>query len=208
MRALPLLRLRSVLFSWPSVAVILLFVQAAVSLLLRPGPALVAYCDVSYFILLLLASAASIWNAVRSRQSIRLFWSFLGAAFGIWALVPGAWFNGVVLHGRIPAFLLDNPPLFLHIVLIIAAVASRPHLRSPGQRPYRTTLNFLVLLFVWVSAYAFFLFPYQYGNQGTAMILRFEAIYLIENVLLLGILGRLIFASTRLLCRLLCGILA
>jgi len=194
MRAFSLVRLRSALFSWPAVAAILL-AQATVSLVLKHGPALVAYCDINYFVLLLLASGVALRNAVRSRQSIRLFWSFFAAAFGIWALVPGSWFNSVVLHGKIPAFLLVNPPLFLHIVLLIAAMASRPHLKLPGRRPYRTTLNFLILLFVWVFAYAFYLFPYQYGNQGTVMILRFEAIYFVENGLLLAILGRLVFRS-------------
>jgi PAS domain S-box-containing protein len=195
MRAIPESGLRSVLFSWPALAAVLLLAQAAVSLVLRNGPALVAYCDISYLVLLLLASGFAIRNAVLSGQAIRLFWSFLAAAFGIWALVPGSWFNSVVLHGRIPAFLFDNPPLFLHIVLMIAAVASRPHLKLPSRRPYRATLNFLILLFVWVFAYAFYLIPYQYGNQGTAMILRFEVLYFIENVLLLAILGRLIFRS-------------
>jgi PAS domain S-box-containing protein len=181
--------------SWLAVGVGLLATQAILSLTLKQGPALVAYCEISYLVLLLLASGAAIRNAVQSKHATRLFWSFLGAAFGVWALVPGAWFNSVVLHGRIPAFLLDNPPLFLHTVLMIAAVAFRPHLKLPSRRPYRATLNFLLLLFVWVFAYAFFLFPYQYGNEGTAMILRFEAIYFIENGFLLVILGRLIFRS-------------
>ena len=132
---------------------------------------------------------------MRSRQATRLFWSFLAAAFGVWALVPIGWFNRGVLHDRIPSFVFANPPLFLHIVLMIAAMASRPHLKLPGRRPYRSTLNFLLLLFVWVFAYAFYLFPYQYGNQATAMMLRFEAIYFVENAVLLVILGRLIFRS-------------
>jgi PAS domain S-box-containing protein len=74
-------------------------------------------------------------------------------------------------------------------------VVSRPHLRLPSQRPYRATLNFLILLFVWVFAYAYLLFPYQYGPQASAMILRFEGLYLTENLLLLGVLGRLVFRS-------------
>ncbi len=169
--------------------------QAVLTLTLRQGPALVAYCEISYFVLLLLATGIALRNAVRSRQSTRLFWSFLGAAFGMWALVPFSWFNSAVLHGRIPAYLFDNPPLFLHTVLMIAAVASRPHLKLPSRRPYRSTLNFFLLLFVWVFAYAFFLFPYQYGSDGTSMILRFETIYFVENGFLLVLLGRWIFRS-------------
>ncbi|MGA8489746.1 MAG: PAS domain-containing protein [Terriglobales bacterium] len=188
-------RLRSRLYWWPTVTVALLVTQAALSLTLKQGPSLVAYCEISYLLLLLTASGVAAWNAIESRQTIRLFWSFLAVAFGLWALVPCSWFYNVVLHGKIPAFLFDNPPLFLHIVLLIAAVASRPHLRVPSHRPYRATLNFLVLLFVWVFAYAYLLFPYRYGQHASAMILRFESLYFTENLFLLGVLGMLIFRS-------------
>jgi PAS domain S-box-containing protein len=183
------------LYLWWAVGASVLATQAVVALTLKQGSALVGYYDISYLILLLLASGVALRNAVRSRQATRLFWSFLAAAFGMWALVPSGWFNRVVLQGRIPEFIFANPPLFLHVVLMIAAVASRPHLELPIRRPYRATLNFLVVLFVWVFAYAFYLFPYHYANQGTVMILRFEAIYFVENGFLLVILGRLIFQS-------------
>jgi PAS domain S-box-containing protein len=182
-------------YSWLAVGVGLLATQAVLSLTLKQGLVLVAYYDITYFVLLLLAGGVAARNAVRSRQAARLFWSFLAAAFGVWGLVPGGWFDHEVLRSGIPSFLFANPPLFLHIVLMIAAVASRPHLKLPSRRPYRSTLNFLLLLFVWFFAYAFYLFPYQYGNQTTAMMLRFEAIYFVENGFLLVILGRLIFRS-------------
>src|SRR5580704_3952278 len=188
-------RLGSRLYSWPVVAVALLVAQAALSLTLKQGPTLVAFCEITYLLLLLMASGVAAVNAVQSRQTIRLFWLFLAGAFGLWALVPCSWFYSVVLHGKIPTFLFENPPLFLHIVLMIAAVASRPHLRLPSHRPYRATFNFLVLLFVWVFAYAYLLFPYQYGSQASAMILRFEGLYFAENLLLLGVLGMVIFRS-------------
>jgi len=188
-------RLRFRLYSWPTLAVALLVTQATLSLTLKQGPSLVAYCEISYLLLLLMASGVAALNAVQSRQTIRLFWSFLAAAYGLWALVPCSWFYNVVLHGKIPAFLFDNPPLFLHVVLMIAAVASRPHLRLPSHRPYRATLNFLILLFVWVFAYAYLLFPYEYGSRASAMILRFEGLYFTENLLLLVVLGVLIFRS-------------
>jgi len=180
---------------WLAAGAALLATEAILALTLRQGPALVASFDIGYLVLLLLASAASIRNAVQSRHAPRLFWSFLGAAFGLWALVPYGWFNRMVLHGGIPSYLFANPPLFLHIVLMIAAVASRPHLKLPSRRPYRSTLNFLLLLFVWVFAYAFYLFPYQYANQGTGMALRFEEIYFVENGLLLAILVWLVFRA-------------
>jgi PAS domain S-box-containing protein len=188
-------RFRFRLYSWPTVTAALLITQAALSIILKQGAGLVAYCEISYLLLLLIASGFAVLNAVQSRQTIRLFWLFLAAAYGLWALVPCSWFYNEVLHGKIPAFLFDNPPLFMHIVFMIAAVVSRPHLRLPGHRPYRATLNFLVLLFVWVFAYAYLLFPYVYGSQASTMILRFEGLYFTENLLLLGLLGILIYRS-------------
>lgn len=188
-------RLKSWIVSWPTFAIALLVTQAALSLALNRGTDLVAYCEITYFLLLLMASGFAALNAVQSRQTIRLFWSFLAVAYGLWALVPCSWLYNVVLHGKIPAFLFDTPPLFLHIVWMIAAVASRPHLRLPSHRPYRATLNFLILLFVWVFAYAYLLFPYQYGPEASAMILRSEALYFTENLFLLGVLGTLIVRS-------------
>ena len=185
------------LYSWPTVAVALLITQAVLSISLRRGTALDACCEIGYFVLLLLAFGITALNAAQNRRAIRLFWSFLAAAYGLWALVPYAWFSSFVLHGRAPAFLLETFPSFLHIVMMIAAVVSRPHLKLPSRRPYRTTLNFLVLLFVGVFAYAYILFPYEYGPEAGAKIRHYEAFYFTENLLLLAVIGLLAFRSQR-----------
>ncbi len=162
---------------------------------LGQGRRLDAYCETSYFLLLLLASGVALRNAVRNRQTIRLFWSFLSVSFALWSLVPCAWFYYFVLNTRAPVFLFETFPSFLHIVMLIAAVIARPHLRLRSQRPYRTTLNFLVLLFLWVFIYAYFLFPYEYGPQAGATILHYEGFYFAENLLLLILLGLLSLRS-------------
>jgi PAS domain S-box-containing protein len=190
-------RLRFRLYSWPTVAVALLITQAVLSITLRRGAALDACCEIGYFVLLLLAFGIAALNATQSRKAIRLFWSFLAVAYGLWALVPYAWFSSFVLHGRAPAFLLETFPSFLHIVMMIAAVVSRPHLKLPSRRPYRTTLNFLVLLFVGVFAYAYILFPYEYGSEAGTKIRHYEVFYFTENLLLLAVIGLLALRSQR-----------
>jgi PAS domain S-box-containing protein len=183
------------LYSWPTAAVALLVLQAVLSLTLNRNSVLIGYCESVYLILLLLASGVAALNAVRSRQTIRLFWWFLAVAFGVWALVPCSFIYNVVLLGRAPAFLFVTPLFFLHIVLLIAAVAARPHLRLPARRPYRITLNFLTLLFFVVFAYSYLLFPYEYTSRPSMMILHFEAVYFVENLLLLWVLGTVIVRS-------------
>jgi PAS domain S-box-containing protein len=173
----------------------LLVVQIGLSIILKQGRRLDAYCEISYFLLLLTASGVAARNAFRNRQTIRLFWAFLSTSFALWALVPCAWFSYLVLQGKVPGFLLETFPSFLHIVMLVAAVIARPHLKLRSQRPYRSTLNFLVLLFVWVFTYAYFLFPYEYGSQAGATILHYEGFYFGENVFLLILLGLLAFRS-------------
>jgi len=190
-------RLKSQIYSWPAVVIALLIIQTALSIVFRRAAALDAYCEISYFVLLLLACGVAALNAVQNKQTIRLFWSFQAVAYGLWALVPCAWFYSFVLHGKAPAFLFETFPSFLHIVLMIAAVVSRPHLQLASRRPYRTTVNFLVLLFVWVFSYAYVLFPYEYGSGPKFMIWRYEAFYFTENLFLLTVLTLLTFRTQR-----------
>src|SRR5271163_4919310 len=178
--------------SWPTLVFALLVAQVILSLSLKQGARLVGFCETTYLVLLLAASGIGALNAVRNRQAVRLFWSLLAVAFALWGVVPCVWLYYALILGRIPPFIFDTPPLFLHIVFLIGAVAARPHLRLPARRPYRTTLNFLMLLLFLTFAYAYFLFPYTYTDRPSLMILHFETIYFAENILLLVILGTLI----------------
>jgi PAS domain S-box-containing protein len=178
---------------WPAVAVVLLLIQAALSVAAPKSGTLTAYSMITYFLLLILAAGIFTQNAVHSREAIRLFWSFLAMAFGVWSLNAWSWiYSEVGFGGNRPAYLVVAAPLFLHIVLMIAAVVSRPHLKLSPHRGYRTTLNFLLLLFFWVFAYALLLVKYPYTSWDAALILRGQALYFAENLLLLVVLGLLI----------------
>jgi PAS domain S-box-containing protein len=184
------------LFSWPAVAVVLLLIQAALAVAVRKAGALSAYGMVTYFLVLVLATGIAALNAVQNREAIRVFWSFLATAFGVWSLSAWSWIHYELgLGGNRPAYLVVAVPLFLHIVLMIAAVVSRPHLKLSPQRGYRTTLNFLLLLFSWVFAYAILLVQYPYTSWDATLILRGQVLYLVENLLLLAVLGAMIFRA-------------
>jgi signal transduction histidine kinase len=175
---------------WPAVAAVFLLIQGLLSVTLRQGRALTAYALITYFLVLVFAAGIATLNAVQSSEAIRLFWSFLALAFGAWSLGPFSWIYYMLVLGRDrPVFLVISVPLFLHTVLMIAAVISRPHLKLSTRWGYRTTLNFLLLLFFWVFVYALFLVPYSYRDWDAGLLLRGEALYLVENVLLLLVLG-------------------
>jgi signal transduction histidine kinase len=170
-----------------------LLVQAAISLALPRGGPLIAYSKMVYGLALVMAAGAFTLNAVRSRKSIRMFWSFLAAAFGAWSINPCVWIYDVLLLGsNRPAYLPANVPLILRTVLMIAAVASRPHLELPRRRGYRATLNFLLLLFFWVFAYALLLVQQLLTTGDTPSYLRVDALFAGQNFFFLAILGVLI----------------
>ena len=136
-------------------------------------------------------------NAVRSQKSIRLFWSFLALAFWAWSFYPWVWLYSLWMGSHLPTALGGVIPLASHTVLMIAAVASRPHLKSSQQRAYRTTLNFLLLLFFWVFVYSLLLVRPSYPNLDSALMLHLVALYFAENFFLIAILGVLILRAQR-----------
>jgi len=181
---------------WFTVAITAVVAQAVVSLALKE-PALNIWSACINLFLLLVAAGVTTRNAILNQQAIRLFWSFLAAAYWVWALPPCVWFYYTVLHGREANILLMTFPWFLHIVLMIAAMAARPHLRVPVQRPYAVTLNFLTVLFLLIFAYAYLLFPYGYLPGFPVVMRRWASMYSGENFILLIVLGALVLKSQR-----------
>ena len=181
---------------WFTVAITAVVAQAIVSLTLKE-PALNIWSACINFFLLLVAAGVTTRNAILNKQAIQLFWAFLAAAYWVWALPPCVWFYYTVLHGREPNILLMTFPWFLHIVLMIAAMAARPHLKVPIHRPYAVTLNFLIVLFLLIFAYAYLLFPYGYLPGFPAVMRRWASMYSGENLILLIVLGVLVVKSQR-----------
>jgi signal transduction histidine kinase len=146
-----------------------------------------------YGLALVMAAGAFTLNAVCSRKSIRVFWLFLAAACLAWSINPLVWVYDVLLLGsNRPAYLPANVPLILRTVLMIAAVATRPHLELPRQGGYRATLNFLLLLFFWVFAFALLLVQQLLTAGDTPSYLRVDALYAGENFFFLSVLCVLI----------------
>ena len=172
--------------SWLAVLVGIVVLEAFLSLAIKPGPGVAAYGSISYFLLLLLAAGFAVLNGVQNTLGARPFWVFLAIADGLWAL--DQWLHlhyDLGLHIDVPDNSIADPVLFLHIVPIMAAAAALPHRNTSERKVYSATLNFLFLLFFWSFLYRYTVFPYQYlFANSTSYVVRFDILYLLENLLL------------------------
>ena len=121
---------------------------------------------------------------------------FLAIAYGLWALNQGLMlYYELGRHMDAPDNSIADPVLFLHIVPLMAAVATLPHRNVSDRKPYRddleTTLS--LLLFFWGFLYGYIVFPYQYLFLSSATPssygVRFDILYLLENLALVLAVG-------------------
>ena len=169
-------------------------IKAVLSLAVKPGSFLVSYSGISYFLLLLLATGFAIRNGIRQTLGSRPFWVLLAMAYGLWALNQGLkLYYELGRHMDAPDNSIADPVLFLHLVPLMAAVATLPHRNVSDRKPYRATLNTLLLLFFWSFLYGYFIFPYQYLFSSSATPfsygVRFDILYLLESLALVLAVG-------------------
>ena len=190
--------------SWPTALIGIVVIKAVLSLAVKPGSFLLSYSGISYFLLLLLATGFAIRNGIRQTYGSRPFWVFLAIAYGLWALNQGLMlYYELGRHMDAPDNSIADPVLFLHIVLLMAAVATLPHRNIFDRKPYRAILNTLLLyhailntlllLFFWGFLYGYIVFPYQYLFLSSATPssygVRFDILYLLENLALVLAVG-------------------
>ena len=180
--------------SWPTALIGIVVIKAVLSLAVNPGSFLVSYSGISYFLLLLLATGFAIRNGIRQTLGSRPFWVLLAIAYGLWALNQGLkLYYELGRHMDAPDNSIADPVLFLHLVPLMAAVATLPQRNVFDRKPYRAILNTLLLLFFWGFLYGYFIFPYQYLFSSSATPssygVRFDILYLLENLALVLAVG-------------------
>jgi PAS domain S-box-containing protein len=177
---------------WPTALIGIVVIKAALSLAVKPGSFLVSYSGISYFLLLVLATSFDIRNAIQNTLGSRPFWVFLAIGCGLWSLDQSIYlYYELGLHIEVPNSSIADPILFLHIVPFMAALAAFPHRNLSDHRPYRAVLDALLLLFFWSFLYGYIVFPYEYLASSANYALRFDILYLIENVALVLAVGML-----------------
>jgi signal transduction histidine kinase len=177
------MRLRS--SSWQSALIGIVVIKAVLSVAVTPGSFLASYSGISYLLLLLLATGFAIRNAFQKTLGSRSFWAFLGSAYALWALNQGIQlYYELVRHIETPADSIADTLLFLHVVPLIAAVITLPNRNAPDRKLYRVLIDSLLVLFLWSFLYGYSVFPYQYLYSSSSYAMRFDVIYLLENLAL------------------------
>lgn len=168
------------------------------TMLLQRGPVLTTFADIYQLFLTLLALAAVIALISNTRGQTRLFWGLIAVGSFMSVINLGLWvWLEVVVKRDLPQPFVGDEILFLHLVPFMAATAVRPHRREEDQQRYSTTLNLLMLVVWWAFLYAFIIFPDEYVVVHSPIYERnYNALYFVENMLVLGAFGALTATTT------------
>jgi signal transduction histidine kinase len=164
---------------------------AAAALLVRPGPGLTTFGDITRCLLPLFANAGLLLNAATPHWRRNAFWMLLALGCAFWMVGQLEWtYVEVYQHQRLPDFFRGDIIFFLHTVPMIAALALRPHARQPGRNLRFGYLDFTLLLFWWLYLYLFVVIPWQYVMPDAAIYgHNYNLLYVAENMVFVIGLG-------------------
>ena len=185
-------------YRWFAAAAGITLAFAAVSAIAARTDGLTAFADLAGLALMFAAIAIAVANAVVRPQQERSFWTLMGLGFSLWACSQAAWtYRDIWLHRNVPNISLFDVILFFHAVPIIAAVGWRPDLVKNEGKTHLSLRNFLMLLGWWMFLYAFIVFPHQYVVRDIDLYNAcYTRLYLLENILLLAVLGQAAWTSS------------
>ena len=155
--------------------------------------------DVLPLVLCLAACGAGLWNGWKAEGVVRAFWGLFALGCLLWSVNQAGWtwYEAILLRKPPDAAFVD-PVLFLHLVPFIAAVGLLPQLPADSRKLYFSTFNTVILTVWWLYAYAFVVVPDEFVIYNADRYNdSFNILYLVENVLLVVVLGLAISATQR-----------
>ncbi len=159
---------------------------------------LVAFADISQFILILVPGLLAIRKSLRSHARARAFWALMAVGFLTWATAQAGWiYIEVIRRQAIPDPFWADVVLFFHFVPFTAALIARPHVPGELRKIMLSAIDWSMLLLWWLYLYVFLVFPFQFivldpSNYDTS----YNGLYLAENLVWLALLA-VFFLKTR-----------
>ncbi len=182
---------------WILAAAGLVCAQAAASLVLPRGFALIALSDLTQLVLLLFGTLALLPNVLATRGRTRLFWGLMTLGVAFWLSYQVLWsYFEVFLRRDVPNPFAGDVVLFLHLVPMTAALAMQPHMQQDDRTTRLGSLDFVMLLVWWLYLYLFTVIPWQYVYRNeTIYEHNLNSLYLTEKAVFLAGLALLWYRS-------------
>ncbi len=160
------------------------------ALILPQSFRLTALSDVIQSLLLFSGTASFIYQAVRSRGRLRLFWTLMATGIAFWFAYQLFWtYFEIWLRRDVPDLFVGDIVLFLHIVPLMAALALRPHAPEQEYAAHLRVLDFALMLIWWVYLYVLAVIPWQYAVANPAAYgHNLNSLYLVEKLAFQGTL--------------------
>jgi signal transduction histidine kinase len=186
------------LHRWFAAAAGITLAFASVSVFAHKSNELTAFADLAGLVLMLVAAGVALDNVRARPGQERSFWALMALGFSLWACNQAAWsYCEIVQHRQIPEPFFFDIVLFFHAVPMIAAVVWRPDMLKREGRIHLSALNFLMLLGWWIFLYAFIVFPHQYVVLNVHLYdVYYDRLYLLQNAVLLAVLGLAAWTSS------------
>lgn len=171
--------------------------QLIATALLKHGYALTVIGDTLQSLLLIVGTGAALANLRAPRGPAREFWFAMSCGIGLWAVVTLLWtWYEVVLKQPVPNPFVGDVFLFLHEAAMIGAFARQPH-RAEYWNQTLSAFDLAHLLLWWIYLYAFLAFPWQFLVVDVQLYgTYFNALYVVEHVLLLAVSGVMVLQSS------------
>ena len=182
---------------WVLAVTLLVLTQVTASFVLASNFTLFAVSDIAQLLLLLCGFLALLPNALATHGRTRVFWSLLSAGMALWFIYQALWtYFEVYLRTDVPNPFIGDVVLFLHIVPMMAALATQPHVEHDERTTPLGSLDFGLLFVWWLYLYLFVVIPWQYAHPNETIYEHsLNLCYLAEKFVFLGTIAWLWWQS-------------
>ena len=165
---------------------VIVVVYSVVSATSSPSPKLTIFADLVQPILVGLVLAAFICNLAGSSGRPRKFWLLMTSGAALWLFSSGMWvYLELIRHVDISAPTFLDIVLFLHLVPMMAALATIPH--EQRKMPSLVGVPLAMIAVWWMYLYSFVVIPWQYLAPNRAQYgSSFNILYVTESLVLIA----------------------
>ncbi len=176
----------------------LVFINAALTVILPRGYLLTALGNITQCLLLAVMLGCIVFNSRGPDPRARLFWRLMSLGCALWLLAQLLWtYFEVVLRQEVPNPFIGDVILILHMVPFMGALAVRPHVEREEHAIQLGAMDFALLVTWWLYLYLFVVIPWQFvWPDGAAYGYSFDLVFFMEHFVFLVFAGATWWRST------------